>query len=213
VIVSFVALFVALGGSAYALTITGANIKTNSVTGTDLRDIKGGDIRNYSIRGKDIGKDSLGQVPIKEERLDASKFGKVKAAADADSLAGVTSKRFQPFTLDTNGSRELLRQGPLALTARCRVQGADQIAEVVIQTTQNGAAVDGVQNDSQFNVGETVQFARASAPVGTPAFEQAGDGAAIAQDGTEILGQELYTGTSVIGQGNKCRFGGVVYVG
>ena len=93
------------------------------------------------------------------------------------------------------------------------MQGADQIAEVIVQTTQNGAAVDGVQNDPQFNVGESVQFARASAPLGTPAFEQAGDGAAIAQDGTEIVGQELYTGTSVIGQGNKCRFGGVVYIG
>lgn len=71
VALSFVALFVALGGSAYALTITGANIRTNSVTGTDLRDIKGGDFRNYDIRGKDIGRDSLGRVPIKEERLDA----------------------------------------------------------------------------------------------------------------------------------------------
>jgi hypothetical protein len=213
VAVSFVALFVALGGSAYALTITGANIKTNSVTGTDLRDIKGGDIRNYSIRGKDIGKDSLGRVPIKEERLDASKFGKVKNAADADSLAGVTSRRFGAFTLDTGGSRELLRQGPLVLSARCRVVGADQVADVIVQTTQNGAAVDGIQNDPQLNVGESVEFARASAPVGTPAFEQAGDGTAIAQDGTEILGQEFYTGTSVIGQGNKCRFGGVIYIG
>jgi hypothetical protein len=213
VAVSFVALFVALGGSAYALTITGANIKTNSVTGTDLRDIKGGDIRNYSITGKDIKKDGLGRVPIKEERLDASKLGKVKNAGEADSVAGVASRRFDAFTLDTNGTRELLRQGPLVLTARCRIQGGDQVAEVTVQTSQNGAAVDGIQNDPQLNVGETAQLARASAPLGTPAFEQAGDGTAIAQDGTEIIGQELYTGTSVIGQGNKCRFGGVVYIG
>lgn len=211
--VSFIALFVALGGSAYALTITGANIRTNSVTGTDLRDIKGGDVRNYSLRGKDIGKDSLGRVPIKEERLDSSKFGKVRSAGDADSLAGVAARRFPAFLLDTNGSRELLRQGPLVLTARCRMDGADQVAEVIVQTAQNGAAVDGVQNDPQLNVGESVQLVRATAPLGTPAFEQAGDGAAIAQDGTEIIGQELYTGTSVTGQGNKCRFGGLVYVG
>ena len=205
VVVSFLALFVALGGSAYALTITGANIRNGTV--------RGADVKNYSLTGKDIKKDSLGRVPIKEERLDASKLGKVKAAGNADSLGGVTSRRFEPFTLDTNGSRELLRQGPLVLSARCRTQGGDQVAEVIVQTNQNGAAVDGVQNDPQLNVGETVQLARASAPLGTPAFEQAGDGAAVAQDGTEILGQELYTGTSVIGQGNKCRFGGVVYIG
>lgn len=204
-IVSFIALFAALGGSAYALTITGANILNGSV--------RGADVRNYSLTGKDIKRDSLGRVPIKEERLDAAKLGKVKSAGQADSLAGVTAKRFEAFTLDTGGSRELLRQGPLVLTARCRAEGANQVAEVVIQTTQNGAAVDGAQNDAQFNVGETVQFAEASAPLGTGDFEQAGDGSAIAQDGTEILGQEFYVGTSVVGQGNKCRYGGVVYVG
>ena len=204
-VISVIALFAALGGSAYALTITGANIRNGTV--------RGADVKNYSLTGKDIKRDSLGRVPIKEERLDASKLGKVKSAADAESLAGVSAKRFDAFSLDTNGSRELLRQGALVLTARCRVDGANQIAEVILQTTQNGAAVDGVQDDPQLNVGETVQLARASGPLGTPAFEQAGDGAAIAQDGTEILGQEFYVGTSVIGQGNKCRYGGVVYVG
>ena len=204
-IVSAIALFAALGGTAYALTITGANI----VNGT----VRGADVKNYSLTGKDIKRDSLGRVPIKEERLDASKLGKVKSAADADSLAGVSARRIAAFTLDTNGSRELLRQGALVLTARCRAEGADQIAELILTTTQNGAAVDGVQDDPQLNVGESVQFARADAPLGTPAFEQANDGAAIAQDGTEILGQELYVGTSVIGQGNECRYGGIVYVG
>ncbi len=204
-IVSAIALFVALGGSAYALTVTGANIRNGTVSAAD--------VKNYSLTGKDIQRDSLGRVPIKEERLDSSKIGKVKSAGDADSLAGVAAKRFEAFTLDTGGSRELLRQGPLVLSARCRAEGANQVAEVVLQTTQNGAAVDGAQNDPQFDVGETVQFAQASAPLGTPAFEQAGDGSAIAQDGTEILGQELYVGTSVVGQGNKCRYGGVVYVG
>ena len=44
-------------------------------------------------------------------------------------------------------------------------------------------------------------------------FSQAASGAAIAPDGTEILGQELYAGASVVGQAGKCRFGGVLYVG
>lgn len=102
------------------------------------------------------------------------KLGKVKSAGEADSLAGVTARRFEAFTLDTGGSRELLRQGPLVLSARCRVDGANQVAEVVVQTAQNGAAVDGVQTDPQFNAGETVQFARATAPLGTPAGYLAG---------------------------------------
>ena len=204
-LVSFIALFAALGGSAYALTITGANIRNGTV--------RGADVKNYSLTGKDIARDSLGRVPIKEERLDATKLGKVKSAGAADSVGGVTTKRIARFALSTNGSKELLRQGPLVFSARCRMDGADQAAEIVVQTAQNGAAVDGVENDPQLNIGETVVLARAAAAPGTPSFQQAGAGAAIAPDGTEVLGQELYTGTSVIGQVNVCQFGGAFDVG
>ena len=44
-VVALTALFLALGGSAYALVITGKSIKNNTVTGSD--------IRNGSLRGKD----------------------------------------------------------------------------------------------------------------------------------------------------------------
>lgn len=212
-ILSTIALFVALGGSAYAFVITGANVKNNSLTGADIRDVKGSDIRNYSITGKDIGKDKLGRVPIKEERLDASKLGKVKSAADADGVGGATAKRFDAFTLDSGGSRELLRQGQLVLTARCTANGGNQLAEIVVSTTANEAAVDGAVGDAQLEVGETARFVGVQAPLGTPAFDQEASAAAIAPDGTELLGQELYVGTSVLGQANKCRYGGIVYVG
>lgn len=212
-IVSCAALFVALGGSAYALTITGANVRNNSLTGADIRDVKGGDLRNYSATGKDVKRDSLGRVPIKEERLDASKIGKVASAASADGVAGLAARRIPSFTLTAGSSREVLRQGTLALTARCRTAGANQVAEIVVQTTQSGAAVDGAEKDTSLSVGETAQLAAASAPMGTPAFDQEASGAAIAPDGTEILGQDLYTGASVVGQLNVCRYGGVVYVG
>ncbi len=45
-VVALTALFLALGGSAYALVITGKSIKNNTVTGSD--------IRNGSLRGKDV---------------------------------------------------------------------------------------------------------------------------------------------------------------
>jgi hypothetical protein len=212
-IVSALALFVALGGSAYALTITGANVRNNSLTGADIRNVRGGDLRNYSTTGKDIKRDSLGRVPIKEERLDASKIGKVKSAISADGLAGLSARRIAAFTLTTGGTREILRQGPLVLTARCRTEGPNQVAEIVVQTTQAGAAVDGAEKDTNLTVGETAQLAAASGVTGTPAFDQEASGAAIAPGGTEILGQNLYTGASVLGQLNLCRYGGVVYVG
>lgn len=212
-IVSCVALFAALGGTAYALTITGANVKNNSLTGADIRDVKAGDIRNYTLHGRDAKRDSFGRVPIKEERLDASKFGKVKSAVDADGVGGATAKRFGAFTLDAGGSRELLRQGQLVLTARCTTSGGNQLAEIVVTTTANGAAADGAVGDASLNVGETARFVGSQAAPGVPSFDQEASAAAIAPDGTEFLGQELYAGTSVLGQANKCRYGGIVYVG
>jgi hypothetical protein len=212
-IISAVALFVALGGTAYALTITGANVPDNALSGTDIRDIKGGDIRNYSITGKDIGKDSLGRIPIKEERLESSKIGEVKVATEAKGFAGLSPKRYEAFTLDTNGTRELLRAGPLVFTARCREDAGNQIAEVVVQTNANGVAVDGAQKDANLQTTETAVFVNATAPLGTPQIDQESSGVAIAADGTEVLGQDFYAGTSVLGQPNKCRFGGVLYTG
>ena len=75
-VVSLIALFVALGGSAYALTITG------------------GQVKNGSLTGKDIRKNSLGGTQIKESRV-----GKVPKAKVADrvgnrSASQVTTRAF-----------------------------------------------------------------------------------------------------------------------
>jgi hypothetical protein len=75
-IVALVALFVALGGSAYALVITG------------------GDVKNGSLTGKDLRKNTLTGTQIRE-----SKVGKVPKAKMADRVgnktaAGVTTRAF-----------------------------------------------------------------------------------------------------------------------
>jgi hypothetical protein len=202
-LVALAALFVALGGSAYAaLVITGKNVRNNSLVGAD--------IKNKALAGRDIKNDSLGRIPIKEERLDASKIGTVKNSA---AVAGVTGKKIEPFTLGAGQGRELLKAGPLTLTANCRSAGGDQVAEIVVTTSSNDAAVDGAQKDTNFDVGESAQLVASSAPAGTPSFDQEASGAAIATDGSEIVGQELYVGTSVLNQANTCRFGGVVWLG
>ncbi len=61
-VVALTALFLALGGSAYAaLVITGKNIRNNTITTKD--------IRNGTVRTKDVKPDSLGGVSIKESAL------------------------------------------------------------------------------------------------------------------------------------------------
>jgi hypothetical protein len=87
-IVALVALFVALGGSAYAaIVITGRNIRNSTV--------EGGDIRNGALASRDMKRNSLGGVAILESRL-----GTVPSAGQADgatrfavvSGAGVLSR-------------------------------------------------------------------------------------------------------------------------
>ena len=205
-VVALIALTVALGGSAYAaIVVTGANIRNGTITGVDLK--------NRSLEGTKIAKDRVGYNAVKEEGLNAQKLKKVKAASSADTFGGMAARRITAFVLANDQSRAVLTEGPFTLTARCRTEAGNQIAEIVIQTNANDAAVDGAQKDVDLDVGETPQLVAASAPAGTPAFDQESAGAAIATDGTELLGQELYAGTSVLAQANQCRFGGLVYAG
>lgn len=60
-VVALTALFVALGGSAYALVITSGSIKNNT--------IKSADVRNGGLIGKDVKRDGLGGSAIKESTL------------------------------------------------------------------------------------------------------------------------------------------------
>jgi hypothetical protein len=210
--VAAIALFVALGGSAYALTITGSNVVNGSLTGSDIRNrsLTQADLRGRALKGTLMIKDSVGYNAVKEQVLDASKLKQVNSAKDADALVGVKGVRVEPFFLDDNQSKAVATIGPFTLTARCRTEAPNQIAEVVVQTNQSDAAIDGAAPDADFDVGETAVLVAVQAPSGTATFDQEAAGAAIAPDGTEIVGQELYAGVSVLGQVNKCRFGGLL---
>ena len=79
-LVALAALFVALGGSAYAaVVITGKNVRNNT--------LEGADIKNKSLHGRDVKVDSLGGIPIKEERLVASKLAQVNSSKVSDGSA------------------------------------------------------------------------------------------------------------------------------
>jgi hypothetical protein len=75
-VVSSVALIIALGGTSYAAskitsaqiknnTIKSADIKNNSVTSTDVKNssLKGTDVKNDSLTGDDINESTIGKVP------------------------------------------------------------------------------------------------------------------------------------------------------
>jgi hypothetical protein len=70
-VVAVAALIMSLGGSAYALVVTGGQIRNGSVTGKDIRNrsLTGKDIRNRALTGNDIRRDKIGGASIKEATL------------------------------------------------------------------------------------------------------------------------------------------------
>lgn len=84
-VVSVAAMFVALGGTSYA-------VATGSIGSREIADnsVRGKDIRNRTITRRDVKRNGLGGFSIKESRL-----GRVPHAREADKLGGATVGRLR----------------------------------------------------------------------------------------------------------------------
>ena len=84
------ALFVALGGTSYAVLRIGSDdVADNSLRSRDIRDrtLLSRDIRNRAILGRDVRGNTLGARASRESAL-----GTVPQAADAERLGGLTAQ-------------------------------------------------------------------------------------------------------------------------
>jgi hypothetical protein len=234
-VISLVALFVSLGGVGYAAaTIGSAQIKNNSIRGKDIRNstITGKDVKNSGLTGSDIKNSSLGGSDVKNNNLTGSdilesSLGTVPNALNATtaanagnaaSVGGFRIARVTPFTLTNNQTREVLREGPFTFTATCAINvgGTTDTATIDIATTQNNAAFDSDDTTPDLDTNTPLidrQFVESSGNTGLPNFDQETDGSAIATDGTEIDGSELYAGVNILNQPGVCRFGGFFTIG
>lgn len=103
--VATLALFVAMGGTSYAVLQFGSDaVVDNSLRSRDIRNnsLQSRDIRNRALRARDVGRESLGSGVIKESTL-----GLVPRAASADRLGGATAADLRlgcpPETVATAG--------------------------------------------------------------------------------------------------------------
>lgn len=102
-VVAVAALVMSLGGSAYALVITGKSIKNGSVTNKDIRNrsLTGNDMRKDSIGGGAIDEATLGPVPSAFLAGGGSRFAVVNAGGqavrgrDVSSAARTSEGRYQ----------------------------------------------------------------------------------------------------------------------
>jgi hypothetical protein len=84
------ALFVALGGTSYAVLHVGSrDVVDNSLRSRDVRNdaLRSRDIHNRTIRARDVRRDSLGSRVVKESAL-----GLVPSAANSERLGGATAQ-------------------------------------------------------------------------------------------------------------------------
>jgi hypothetical protein len=204
-----IALFVALGGGAYAaLRIGSKQIVNNSVRSKD--------VRNRALTGRDLKFDSLGGRQIDEPRL-----GRVPRAANAQSVEGRRRFNVAPFTLTNGQAREVMREGPFVLAARCRIgavtiDGDRDIAEVLIASSAANAAFDAADTGAlgPGTPDEDRVFVNAVALPGEVIVDSLQDALALAPDGTEeIVDASLYAAVNALGQPGVCRFGGYVDLG
>ena len=88
-----IAVFVALGGTSYAvLGIGSADVTDNSLRSRDIHNntLRSRDIRDHTLRALDVRRNSLGAGVIKESSL-----GIVPRAAQADLLGSATAQDFR----------------------------------------------------------------------------------------------------------------------
>jgi hypothetical protein len=162
-IVALVALFVALSGSAYALVITGKQIRNNSVTSKDIRNrgLNGTDIRRDSVGGGSIKESTLGLVNASVLTLGSARYTVVNAAGqqvrgrDTTSVARTSQGRYQAiFSGDVRNCAYFATVGDP--TASGPPQNG-QISVGSLSTNVNGVAIrtengNGNQADKPFHL-------------------------------------------------------------
>ena len=235
-VVSLVALFVALGGAGYAAvtlpraSVGSAQIRSGAVTETKIANgavrsfmirtnaISSPKVRNNSLTGDDILESSLGSVP-KVDGITTIALVRATPTAGADEAAARAAAPEIP--LSTNG--------PLTIYGKCLKDTAlnNVRAEVYVKTTVDGSilapALDGGTGATFLNVATAELDRRAdSETAAVNAASAAGNAVvAIAPDGTAVRtltysGAKNGTlagpaGQGLYGNGDSCFFGGFVF--
>jgi hypothetical protein len=91
--VALVALFMAMGGSAYALVITSGSIKNNTIRSVDVRNggLIGKDVRADGLGGRAVKESTLGTVPGAFVAHGSAHFAVVNAGGQQVRARGTTS--------------------------------------------------------------------------------------------------------------------------
>ena len=180
-VMATVAVFVALGGTSYAVatgsidgreiknnTVRSSEILNNNVTTRDLRNnsARGADVRNDSLTGDDVVESSLGTVPSANSADTATS---ATTAVNASALGGLGPDAFlrsnratilSPVSLDdpVDGAlttTPLMTAGPVTLEGDCFDSGATRAARMLISSSSPAMRYSVIAQDGTTIVGES----------------------------------------------------------
>jgi hypothetical protein len=163
-VVAVAALVMSLGGSAYALVITGKSIRNGTVTNKDIRDrtLSGNDVRRDGLGGGSIKESSLGPVPSAFLAGGSSRFAVVNSGGqavrgrDVSSAARTSEGRYQViFNGDVRNCAYLATVGNESAAAppqntQISVASLGSNVNGVAVRTENGA--NGTELDRPFHL-------------------------------------------------------------
>jgi len=156
--ISVVAIFVALGGTGYAAATVGSGqIKNNSIRGKDVRNsnLTGKDVKRNSLTGSDIAESRLGKVPSSTSADTAGNAAVASALTSAGASAyfpaskvtatGAVKLPKAGTSPATSPARVLLAKGPFKVTGQCYDTGGNPTARLELSSSEAGSVLDNQQ--------------------------------------------------------------------
>jgi hypothetical protein len=153
-VVAVVALIMSLGGSAYALVITGKSIRNGSVTAKDIRNrsLTGTDVRRDKIGGGTVKESSLGTVPSAFTAHGGARYavvdgnGQLARGRDISSVARTGAGRYQViFNADIRGCAYFATIGDASAAGP---PGNSNVSVASLASNVNGVAIRTENNNS-----------------------------------------------------------------
>jgi hypothetical protein len=236
-VIASIALFVSLSGVSYGVAtgfIDSREIKNNEVRSLDIRnneirtrdlrnnEVRGLDIRNSTVQSRDIAINAVTGEDVKEDTLQkvpsallADSANSAATAAAADTVGGITFRKFTYAGEIGSDSVEILNLGGLKLEARCENAGTPALfvranpaaanSEISTEFGPAGAAFE--NSDDDFDPGDNFVVIDNAEGVGQTAFA-APNGSVVTIDA--VARQDM---NGVLGTTNDCGFFGVAEAG
>jgi hypothetical protein len=217
-VIAVLALFVALGGSAYAVSKIGTkDIKKNAITAAKIKKnaITTAKIKNEAVTGAKIKEASLGAVPSATAATNA-----VNAENAVNAVNAENAKNFGRFFVSglkkagVGQTVPLLTVGPFTMVGKCVDAGASSVnATTWMTTSQPGSSMysygDTSHYEANFNPGTEVEIGY-EAQNNNPSVAWEGNGGyytgfqAASGDGATLLEGESVN--AVLVYGAQCAF-------